>query len=316
MLLELTENILTTVPLSFHIFMGLATFTVLGACGVAFSQNIVYSAFSLLATFAGMVGLFGFAVVNGEKLLDQIVTDLSIPVYLKDSVTEEQVNALLERIEARSEVKKAVFLSREDDRARNLKLLDPALIEGLDQASIPAQPCIEINLKSGDLRKGDFDEISTWLKSLESVEGVQELFFDGSKLRVIFALVDLIRVIGFLICAVVLAAAVFFIFSTIKLAVYARQEEIEVLRLVGATDRFIRAPFYIEGAGAGLLGSAAALAIVALIHGRHESFVHERQFLNIDLDLMPAGMVVWLLAGGICLGLLGSALSVGRYLKQ
>ncbi len=263
-----------------------------------------------------MVGLFGFAVVNGEKLLDRIVNDLSIPVYLEVDVTEEQVKALTDMIEARQEVQKAVFLSQEDDRRRNKKLLDPNLIEGLDEASIPAQPCIEINLKSADLRKGDFDEIGGWLKKLEGVEGVQELFFDGSKLRIIFALVDLIRVIGFLICTIVLAAAVFFIFSTIKLAVYARQEEIEVLRLVGATDRFIRAPFYIEGAGAGLLGSAAALAIVALIHARLESFVKERQFLNIDLDLMPAGMVVWLLAGGVCLGLLGSALSVGRYLKR
>lgn len=263
-----------------------------------------------------MVGLFGFAVVNGDKLLNQIVTDLSIPVYLQEDISQEKVRALTEMIEARKEVRKAVFLSREEDRQRNLKLLDPNLIAGLDDASIPAQPCIEINLKSEDLRRGDFDAISQWLKKLSGVEGVQELFFDGSKLRIIFALVDLIRVIGFLICTIVLAAAVFFIFSTIKLAVYARQEEIEVLRLVGATDRFIRAPFYIEGAGAGLLGSTAALIIVALIHSHLESFVQERQFLNIDLDLMPAGMVIWLLCGGVCLGLLGSALSVGRYLKQ
>ncbi|MEC9072102.1 MAG: FtsX-like permease family protein, partial [Myxococcota bacterium] len=117
-------------------------------------------------------------------------------------------------------------------------------------------------------------------------------------------------------CLVVLAAAIFFTFSTIKLAVYARREEIEVLRLVGATDGFIRIPFYIEGFLAGLLGAIGALIIIAIIHARLLAFVEEEHFLNVSLDLMPLGMLLWLFLGGILLGLLGSALSVGRHLRQ
>ena len=96
MLMELTENILTTVPLSFHIFMGLATFTVLGACGVAFSQNIVYSAFSLLATFAGMVGLFGFlsndflAIVQLMVYVGGILVVILFAVMLTNKISDIQ----------------------------------------------------------------------------------------------------------------------------------------------------------------------------------------------------------------------------------
>ena len=263
-----------------------------------------------------MVGLFGFAMVNGNRLLDSAVEDLSITIYLDEAVTQEELGFLMDKIESRPEVQKATFFSRQEDLERNLKLLDRSLIEGLDKAVIPAQPSIEVNLKSGDLRKGDFTSLPEWLKEMEGVQSVQELYFDAEKLRILFALIDLIRVIGFIICTIVLAAAVFFIFSTIKLAVYARQDEIEVLRLVGATDRFIRAPFYIEGAFAGLLGSGVALLIISIIHSKLETFVKEEQFMNFDLHLMPAGMLIWLMAGGVILGLLGSGLSVGRYLRR
>ena len=72
---------------------------------------------------------------------------------------------------------------------------------------------------------------------------------------------------------------------------------------------------FVEGALAGLCGSLTALAIIAFIHGRIVAFVEEEHFLNVSLDLMPASVVLWLLLGGVTLGLAGSALSLGRYLR-
>ena len=69
------------------------------------------------------------------------------------------------------------------------------------------------------------------------------------------------------------------------------------------------------GALAGLCGSLTALAIIAFIHSKLIAFVEEEHFLNVSLDLMPAGVVLWLLFGGVALGLTGSALSLGRYLR-
>jgi len=263
-----------------------------------------------------LVGLFGFVVVNADRLLDRIGRDLRVTVYLEPTVTTEQVDALVRAFEDREEVDSVTVLSAEEDRARNKASLPPDLLEGLDEEAIPGQPVIEVQLKPRERRKEDFRRLPEWVSKFEGVEGVQDLYFGADKLRVVFAIVDLLRLAGLIISVIVLTAAVFFTFSTIKLAVYARQDEIEVLRLIGATDGYIRAPFYIEGAVAGLLGSTLALLAVVLIHGRLSGFLQSEHAINIDLDLLPAGMIAWLVLGGVALGLAGSALSVRRYLRE
>ena len=238
-------------------------------------------------------------------------------MYLNEQIRSEQLEETMNSVTARAEELRyqVTLLSANELRDRTLELLGPELLEGLDVAALPAQPALEVKLEAAERRKADFETISAWLEELEGVEGVQRLLFSGEKVRVIFAIIDLVEVTGLIICLIVLAAAIFFTFSTIKLGVYARRQEIEVLRLVGATNGFIRAPFYIEGALAGIFGSVTSLVIVSYIRGRLSDFVEEAHFLNISLDLMPPGMLIWLLFGGVMLGLCGSALSVGRYLK-
>ncbi len=263
-----------------------------------------------------LVGFFGTLLVNANRVLDAMAQDLRITVYLDPNVDHETVNALQERIATREEVAETAFLRAEEDRQRNRALLDAELLRGLDENAIPGQPAIEIQLKPRQRSKEDFTRITEWVGELASVAEVQELYFGADKIRVLFAVIDLLRVIGFIICIIIVAAAVFFTFSTIKLAVYSRKEEIEVLRLVGATNTFIRTPFYLEGAFAGLLGTLTALVIVAFIHSRLVAFVEEEHLLNVRFDLLPAGMLTWFLVGGVALGLAGSALSVRRHLKD
>ena len=263
-----------------------------------------------------LVGLFGFVMINADRVFDGMARDLRVTVYLTDDITSSEIDALQRRIADRDEVASITFLSAKDDRALNQALLTPALLDGLDEEAIPGQPALEVQIAPRQRTKEDFDSLMSWLRELKEVDTVQDTYFDADKIRILFAVMDLVRVTGTVICLVVLAAAIFFTFSTIKLAVYARREEIEVLRLVGATDGFIRIPFYIEGFLAGLLGAIGALIIIAIIHARLLAFVEEEHFLNVSLDLMPLGMLLWLFLGGILLGLLGSALSVGRHLRQ
>ena len=263
-----------------------------------------------------LVGLFGFVMINADRVLDGMARDLRVTVYLTDDITSSEIDALQRRIADRDEVASITFLSAKDDRALNQALLTPALLDGLDEEAIPGQPALEVQIAPRQRTKEDFDSLMVWLRELKEVDTVQDTYFDADKIRILFAVMDLVRVTGTVICLIVLAAAIFFTFSTIKLAVYARREEIEVLRLVGATDGFIRIPFYIEGFLAGLLGAIGALIIIAFIHARLLAFVEEEHFLNVSLDLMPFGMLLWLFLGGVLLGLLGSALSVGRHLRQ
>lgn len=263
-----------------------------------------------------MVGLFGFVMINGQKLMDSMVQDLSVTVYLEQGVNKEEVEEVLSYLKDRPEVAKPTrFLTAAQDRQRNLELLGEELARDLKN-DVPGQPCIEFQLRSQDLRTEDFRNIPKRLMEFKGVESVQDLLYIAEDLRVLLALIELTRLTGFILCIMILAAAIFFTFSTIKLAVYARQDEIEVLRLVGATNGFIRAPFYVEGFVAGLIGSILAIAIVATISSQLQTHLSEVQSLNLYLEQMPQGMTVWLLGGGVLLGLLGSALSVGRYLRS
>lgn len=263
-----------------------------------------------------LVGLFGFILVNADQLLDAIEGDLTVVVELEQNVSPQTVTELVNAIKERPEVASLEVLDADQDRQRTVEALPADVLEGLDDAAIPGRPVIEVRFKTTGRRKDDFHVLPDWLETLEGTSSVQRLHFDAHKVRVVFAVIDIIRLMGFLICSILLAAAVFFTVSTIKLAVYARQDEIEVLRLVGATDRFIRMPFYLEGIFAGAAGSLTALAIVAVIHNRLSNYVEEEVFINVDLHLMPAGMVLWLLLGGIVLGFIGARLSVQRYLRR
>lgn len=284
-------------------------------------KNIRHSAFltsvsvSTIAVSLILVGFFAFLWFNANRFLDDIANDLRISVYLQDDVAPERIDKLLVDVRAHEGIESAEFVTKAEDRERSRVLLQAELLEGLDEESIPAQASIEVTLEKRRLLKSDIEAVNTWLASLESVEGVEDTLFGADKLRVVHAAIDLVQVSGSVISIIVVLAAIFFAFSTIRLAVYARKDEIEILRLVGATNRFIRVPFYIEGFLQGLVGSLLAMAIVAVIKGQLNAFVREVHFLNLRFELVESGMLVWFLAGGVFLGFVGSALSVGRYLR-
>ena len=262
-----------------------------------------------------LIGFFGHILLNTYNLLDDMGSELQVTVYLRDDVQANQAEAIRQMALARPDVQEVTILSPKEDRDRNRALLDDALLAGLDPESVPGNLCMDIVLKQQRRVRQDFDELATWLSELKAVDQVDDIHYTAQKFRVLYSRIDIMELGGLISCGVILFAAIFFIFSTIKLAVYARHEEIEVLKLVGATDRFIRAPFYIEGVLQGLLGAFVALAAVGLIHLRIQRAIHVEQGLNFELDLLPGSMIVWFLVGGVLLGFLGSAFSVGRHLK-
>lgn len=285
------------------------------------AKNVRHSLFltsvsiSTIAVSLILVGFFAFVLVNANTFVDKIAKDLRVSVYLKADATPEALDALTKTIKERPQVEDVRYVSREEDRARSKELLTGELLEGLDEESLPGQHSLEVTLESRGLLKQDLEELDGWLKGLESVDGVDDTLFGADKLRVIYASIDLVKLTGAIISVIIVLAAIFFTFSTIKLAVYARHEEIQILRLVGATNRFIRVPFYIEGVFQGLVGSLVAIGILAVIRSQLNTFVREVHFLNLELDLLPTELMVYFLAGGVGLGLVGSVLSIGRYLK-
>lgn len=268
-----------------------------------------------LAVSLSLIGLLAMVLFTANTLIEELGERLTISVYVVDGTPKERMTEIETRLRAHPGVRAVRALSREEDRERNRKLLDPALLAGLDEEAIPGQPMLELELNSGLASRGDLDALIAWAKKTREVESVEDVEFGAEKLRLLFAVVEILRTVGLVLAAVMLASALFFIFSTVRLGVFSRRAEIEVLSLMGATPRFIRAPFLIEGALQGLLGALVAMAFIWLLHQELQGLVRDIYRINLEASLLPPGMVLWLLIGGPTLGLLASGVSVGRHLR-
>ncbi len=262
-----------------------------------------------------LVGFFGGLLDSASRLIDKVAEDVRITAYLDPKIGALEVHTITEAIKQREGVESVEFTPLAEDRAKNRALLDEELLAGLDPESIPGSPTLEIVLEKKRRLRKDVEVISTWVAQLRGVDGVSEVEAGMDKIRIGLAFYDVFGTLAWAICIVLVVAAVFFVFSTIKMAVHSRANEIEILRLVGATPRFIRMPFYIEGIFQGVMGSVIAFAVVLWIHGRLDSTIREEHMLDIHIDLVPAQMILWFFVGGTLLGLLGSVFSVGRYLR-
>ncbi len=268
-----------------------------------------------LAVSLSLIGLLAMVLFAANGLIDDLGARLTISVYVADGTPKDRMSEIETRLRAHPGVRAVRALSREADRERNRKLLDPKLLAGLDEEAIPGQPMLELELDSGLASRGDLDALIAWAKKTREVESVEDVEFGAEKLRLLFAAVEILRTVGAVLAAVMLASALFFIFSTVRLGVFSRRQEIEVLSLMGATPRFVRAPFLIEGALQGLMGALVAMGFIWLLHLELQSLVRDMYRINMEASLLPPGMVLWLLIGGPALGLLASGVSVGRYLR-
>ncbi len=262
-----------------------------------------------------LVGLFAMVLFNANHVLHDLGQSLSLSVYVKDTATQQDIATIETRLKQRHGVKALKTLTREQDRERNRKLLDKDLLEGLDESAIPGQPVIEVEIDADLASRGDVEELVTWTRAIQGVTSVEDVEFGAEKLRLLFAIVEIARTIGFVLSVVLLASAMFFVFSTIRLGVFSRRDEIEILSLVGATPGFVRVPFLVEGALQGLAGALVAMVLLGLLHLELRSLVRDVYMLNATWSLLPPSMVLWLLIGGPAVGLAASAMSVGRYLK-
>jgi cell division transport system permease protein len=188
-------------------------------------------------------------------------------------------------------------------------------VEELEQELIPAQPYLEVALNIELLNEARATQLVEWFGSLDRVQGVDEVLFGSEKISVAFSLLRGAQNVGFSISLVIVLAALFFVITTTRLIVEGRKKEIEILLLVGATRNFIRLPHYLEGAIQGGLAGLLAFLAVWFMQRQLLSSLRSESLLLVPVNLLPSGIVIWFLVGGVLLGLLGSGLGMIRYLR-
>jgi len=258
-------------------------------------MTIAFSLFSL--------GLFVLVAVNIRDALQQVEERVEIRAFIADGTPVEAIAAALGDIGAFPEVARAEGISQEEALERARSELGE-FRDVFDAAFLPAS--IEVRLKPGFRDPETVGAVAARIRTYPFVDDVR---FGEDWVRKLYNIRNLATAAGIILGVAFAAVAVIIIGATIRMAVLARGREISIMRLVGATDGFIRLPFLLEGLVKGILGGLAALLLTWLASSLVDKYFIDTVFFDSSLALLG-------IAAGALIGLLGSAVSVGRHLRR
>ena len=260
-----------------------------------------------IATGLFVLGFFLIVNANLEKVIDRWTSAAELSVYLRDDATPQQVEAIDKTIEGSGVAAERQFVTKDEAVKRFTEdFPDLALAaRGLERNPFPASIDVRL-LEPSDAASGA--ALDTLASTLSAAPGVADVRYDRRWLGRLTAVIRFVRGIGLLVTAMLALAAALTVANVVRLAAYARRDEIEIMQLVGAPLGYIRGPFVTEGVLQGGVGALAALvllwAVFVAARARYGALASEA--LGVPaLTFLPAELCVLLLAGGMLLGCLG-----------
>ena len=268
-----------------------------------------------VAVALALLAFFVIAVLNVQQLTASWGKTLAIVAYLDDVPDEKTVESWVKAIEAYPEVAKVTFVSRKAAFEKFRKRLgeDADLIEGLGPEVLPAS--LEISL-ADDWRNET--AIVSVVERLRQDHRFDDLQYGQGWLEKLEAFLLLLRVSGSALGGFLVFAALVIVANTIKLTLYARQDELEAMAMVGGTSMFIKLPYLVEGALQGLLGGVAALLLSFLAFQvvLQKSLGSLLLITGIDtIHFLPLAWQGLLVVGGSLIGLLGSLFALRKFVR-
>jgi cell division transport system permease protein len=277
-----------------------------------FWRNAVMSLAATATMVLMLLLLAGFWIIQTGLLAGLEFTEQKVEVvaYLQTNATDNQVDQLRAGMAAMPEVASVTYVSRD-------QALDQFRVSLQAQGREDLTRYLDTNplYASLDVKLADPSYVRTVSDALERDPSVRSVINIKDLVDRVLTVTNILRTAGTVVLVIVAVIALFIIINTIRLAVLARAEEIEVMRLVGASDAFIRWPFVFEGAFVGLLGSVVTLAILALVAEPLSGFMADFfRVLPLQFGSLTRDLVALVMGAGVGLGILGSWLSVRTYL--
>lgn len=258
-------------------------------------------------------GAFVLLSVNVKTWLQGWGQTLSISVYLKDGIDEaarDRVRTAISSLQG-AEIKGFITKERALQDMKGMLGSQAGLLDGLTRNPLPAS--FEVAFRNVDKAKFEPKRIK---ETLEKVPGVDEVQYGEQWLEQFEGLLYVVRIAGLAIGGLLCVAILFIITNTIKLAIYSRRNEIEIYKLVGATDWYVKAPLLIEGGMQGLLGALVALGVLLAVHFALSFEVGQIFGLPVmEFVFLPKSYVLGIMSLGLVLGLLGSFIAIGRFFR-
>lgn len=280
-------------------------------------RNILMSLASIMIVIATLIvfGFFLLIALNLEMNISVLKDQPQLEVFCNVELDDNQVKLVEEAVKNNSKVAKYEMVTKEEafEKLKTRFGEDSILLDGYDESILPVS--FIINLK-------DPSQSEDVVKEFENMSGVHEVSFHQKTIDMISKVTYWMRFISGFMIVILLIISVFIISNTIKITVFARRKEINIMKFIGATDWFIRWPFVVEGVIIGIMGAVIAFIISGFGYNALESrFSKDLLSLNLSLFKMMGISEVWIQlllyysVIGVIVGAIGSFLSIRRYLR-
>jgi len=273
-----------------------------------FSVTIICLSFLFLGIFLALSN-------NLRQTAENLSSNMVMTFFLEKGLTESEVGQIEAQLRQSHHVADIQYISAEKalERFRQNFPELRSILDNLKANPFPAS--LEAKLAKESSSSPD---VLAFIQAARGIKGIEDVQFNRDWIEKMQSLSRLAKAVGFFLGGILILASFFIISNVIKLNVFARKNEIEILRLVGATNLFIRIPFILEGIVLGILGSALSLALLFLVIKAFPLYLGSslgalQQLLS--LRILTGGQSLWLVAGGAAIGILGSVTSVSRFLK-
>lgn len=263
-----------------------------------------------------VTGIFLLLTLNLSIVVSRWAEDFQVVVFLHDGNTPDKLTLLRKRLDKELAVREVTYVSKSQALADFRKQLrdQESLLEGLKDNPLPASFQLRIHKKYQTA-----DALRQLAASLKRVEGVEDVLYGQEWIERLTGIIQVMKILGIVIGGVLGVTSLFIVANTIRLAVYARAEEIEIMRLVGATRAYIQLPLILEGTLQGGAGAALALGLLYALYratlwqlGTSAPTIFSEpemgQFLEAGYQMIMVGV-------GALLGGVGSLVAVRRFLR-
>ncbi|OQX26527.1 MAG: hypothetical protein BWK80_09970 [Desulfobacteraceae bacterium IS3] len=273
-----------------------------------------------------IAGAFGLFFVNADGLLKFWIKGIRIMAYLKPGVTKEKISDIGKQIQRTAGVRDVRFISRQEamERFRVQMKEQASLLDNLKENPLP--DAFEIGIAESFQKWENFEALAARIQTFPEVGEVE---YGKKWLGLFINIFDLFRLAGYAMGCLFFIATVFFVANTIRLVLYSRREEIEIMRLVGASEGFIKDPFYIQSFIQGGLGGFIGLGILYIafkfVIGDWQMAIGDwkADFLSdirlpvsgFQIRFLPPEISLEILLGSMFAGWLGCYISLRQFLK-
>ena len=287
-----------------------------------FARHLSTALGSIITIFLSLL-IIGIFLVGGNmvnNVIASVENEVSITAYVSDEASQSDIDKVMDWLESQESVASVGFTTKEQALQNFQKSSSSDIAESLDgQNPLPAS--IDVELSDPQMVEqvaNDLASNSTFAQICDT-EGdpSADVRYGEQTVERLFSLTNYVRYIGIALIVLLIFIAMVFINNTIRLAILARRKEIAIMRLVGASNGFIRGPFLMEGALHAIIGSLLAVGCLELLRNLVLPKVQGAlAFLPFDLSLNSFLLIyLVLVVAGLLIGLIGSALAMRRYLK-